>query len=543
MNASTTKRPPRRVILVMGMHRSGTSAATRVVSLLGAALGGPLIPPGIDNPKGFWELAAAVKINDKLLKGLGRTWYDMREMPANWLESPAAQEALPEIMRVIREDFRNQSLCVLKDPRLCLVAPLWIKALRASGFKVNCLFVIRDPNAVVDSLHLRNEWPRAPLFLMWVQYLMEAEAGTAHSPRAMIAYEQLVSDWRGTMARVAEDLGFPWPVDFDAAASEIDGFLESGHKNPGIDVAGPVPNPLRVLPGFVADLYSACRAIVDRKGDWSGIARLRKSFEDAADLYATHIDNLLNERWAAEAKAQKAAATLADVNSMPKIEWGERLENLDAGVANLSSRMDELLARIAGVKVQEEPAMADNARVQTLEQGLRELAGKNADTDARLSERMQPIEQRLEKLTIESAQTDAQLTERIAEIRSQMERPQREIQERLSRMEQRAGEQASALSALELRWQRRVDRQERLLQTLHRRLEQLEPTLIGRLDAAYAELCKRHDALERELPQALATKQELADRIEALTSSTSWKVTAPLRWLKMRLQPRARVIK
>jgi hypothetical protein len=532
MNASTTKQPPRRVILVMGMHRSGTSAATRVVNLLGAGLGGPLIPPGADNPKGFWELAAAVKINDDLLKGLGRTWYDMREMTANWLDSPAAQEALADIMRVIRKNFRGQPLCVLKDPRLCLVAPLWIKALKASGFKVDCLFVIRDPNAVVDSLHLRNEWPRAPLFLMWVQYLMEAEAGTTHSPRAMIAYEQLVSDWRGTMARVAEDLKFQWPVDFDVAASEIDGFLENGRKNPATDVAGSGSNPLRVLPGFVADLYSACRAIVDRKGDWSGIVRLRKSFKHAAELYATHIDNLLNERWAAEAKAQKAAATLADVNSIPKTEWCERLENLDAGVAGLSSRVDELLARTAGAKMQEEQAMSDNTHVETLGRDLEASARKVIEIDARL-------------------------TERIAEIRSQVERSQREVQERLVPMEQRVGEQASALSALELRWQRRVDRQERLLQTLHRRLEQLEPMLIGKLDAAYAELSrrndkldaayaelsKRYDALGQKLPPALAARQELADRIEALTSSTSWKVTAPLRWVKMRLQPRARVIK
>src|SRR6185312_12242151 len=87
---STTSAQSPRAILVLGMHRSGTSAVTRVLNLLGADLGSRLVAPAADNPAGFWEHADAVKINDDLLQALGRTWYDMRDMPANWLESDAA---------------------------------------------------------------------------------------------------------------------------------------------------------------------------------------------------------------------------------------------------------------------------------------------------------------------------------------------------------------------------------------------------------------------------------------------------------------------
>mgnify|MGYP001037718924 FL=1 len=87
----------KRALLIFGMHRSGTSAAARVVNLLGAELGNDLVPPGPDNPGGFWEHAEAVRINDDLLHGLGRTWYEMRGMPDGWLDSSHAKSAARRI--------------------------------------------------------------------------------------------------------------------------------------------------------------------------------------------------------------------------------------------------------------------------------------------------------------------------------------------------------------------------------------------------------------------------------------------------------------
>jgi len=50
------------------MHRSGTSVVTRILNLLGAELGHPLIEAGSDNPKGFWENWYLVQINKQILK-------------------------------------------------------------------------------------------------------------------------------------------------------------------------------------------------------------------------------------------------------------------------------------------------------------------------------------------------------------------------------------------------------------------------------------------------------------------------------------------
>ena len=71
-----------RSIIVLGMHRSGTSALTGVLSYLGADPGPSLIP-GIEgiNPKGFWEHSEIVKVHNNLLTALGSSWDDERALP------------------------------------------------------------------------------------------------------------------------------------------------------------------------------------------------------------------------------------------------------------------------------------------------------------------------------------------------------------------------------------------------------------------------------------------------------------------------------
>ena len=91
-------------LLVLGMHRSGTSALTRVLNLLGASLGDDLMPPGDDNPLGFWEHLGIVSVHEALLVALERRWDDPRPMPDDWLESEPAREAGEAIAAILRRD-------------------------------------------------------------------------------------------------------------------------------------------------------------------------------------------------------------------------------------------------------------------------------------------------------------------------------------------------------------------------------------------------------------------------------------------------------
>ena len=52
---------PRRVILVLGMHRSGTSALTTALGHLGAVLPRDPMPASADNPGGYQESRAIAR--------------------------------------------------------------------------------------------------------------------------------------------------------------------------------------------------------------------------------------------------------------------------------------------------------------------------------------------------------------------------------------------------------------------------------------------------------------------------------------------------
>ena len=60
-----------RAIIVLGMHRSGTSVFTGVLSLLGVDLGSKLMPATGANESGYWEHQEVVGVNDRLLRALG----------------------------------------------------------------------------------------------------------------------------------------------------------------------------------------------------------------------------------------------------------------------------------------------------------------------------------------------------------------------------------------------------------------------------------------------------------------------------------------
>lgn len=62
-------------VVVLGMHRSGTSALARILNLCGAYLPERLLPPRQqDNSKGYWEPMSVVQYNQRMLASLGCDW-------------------------------------------------------------------------------------------------------------------------------------------------------------------------------------------------------------------------------------------------------------------------------------------------------------------------------------------------------------------------------------------------------------------------------------------------------------------------------------
>lgn len=266
------RRPSRtahRAILVLGMHRSGTSAVTRCLNLLGVDLGKHLLPPVEgNNPKGFWENTDVVSIHEELLGALGRAWHDTRALPKNWLTSSAALDARGRLAQLIRNEFGDSSLWAVKDPRLCRFLPLWADLLDELGIGASALLVVRHPGEVAASLKKRNDLPADAAYLSWLEHLSEAEAGSRGLPRSVISYEGLLSDWQRTLTRVARDLRVEWPVPMADAEDHIAAFLDSNERHHEIATA------VSGMPEILNRLYHLLRARESGACDWKEISSL-----------------------------------------------------------------------------------------------------------------------------------------------------------------------------------------------------------------------------------------------------------------------------
>lgn len=176
----------RRLLCVLGMHRSGTSLATQLLHRCGAALG-PQLLAAMDgvNDDGFWEDSRVVELDERLLAAHGVRWHDCDPLGA------ADPQALAAIRRDAREHFAAHYSAgnaaapwLIKDPRQCRLLPFWLPLWREAGFDVCLVHVLRHPFAVAKSLQRRDRIPFEYGVLLWLVYTLDALAAAAASAPA-----------------------------------------------------------------------------------------------------------------------------------------------------------------------------------------------------------------------------------------------------------------------------------------------------------------------------------------------------------------------
>lgn len=147
----------KKMAIVLGCHRSGTSLISAALWHMGAFLGEKLLVANEENPKGFYENEAIVNFNDRLLSFLGGRW-DNPLFNGNRAIAKIPTESLSqwfdEAESLIDANFNGKRFCAIKDPRMCLLLPFWKKVLQSYGYKENEIFYVhvsRHPVEVAKS--------------------------------------------------------------------------------------------------------------------------------------------------------------------------------------------------------------------------------------------------------------------------------------------------------------------------------------------------------------------------------------------------------
>ena len=219
----------RKALLILGMHRAGTSALARVAALRGADLPEHILPPNEGNVSGYWEPQAVVDLNTRILASLDLTWDD--PFAALQLSSHTIPAAFHQQARdLILDEYGEAPLFVMKDPRCTLLQGFWADVMRSLAITVCPVVIMRPWQDVVASLMRRDGTSAESAALVYVAHGLAA--ADAHERGAsFVTYEQLLGDWRDTTDRVAREQRFTWPAG-EAAAGPIAGFLHAAASAP-----------------------------------------------------------------------------------------------------------------------------------------------------------------------------------------------------------------------------------------------------------------------------------------------------------------------
>jgi len=240
-----------RACLVLGMHRSGTSAATRVLNLLGLGLSREDdLVEGPANARGFWESRALFRLNEELLNRHGGSWDAPPVFAPRWHASPSLDDLRYRAAEKLAELYSGESW-LWKDPRNCLTVPFWLDLLPAPAF----VFVHRHPLEVARSLVARNPELRltaASGLALWERYLRSALSAIEGRPVFVTSFASLLTDSAGWCERIAPFLrreGFA--VAADRPGREIDAFLAPSLRHQiasdELDAAGELSSEQRRL--------------------------------------------------------------------------------------------------------------------------------------------------------------------------------------------------------------------------------------------------------------------------------------------------------
>jgi hypothetical protein len=396
----------RKAVVVVGMHRSGTSAMAKVLSIAGAVLPKDLIPAGRGNEAGHWESVYVANFDDQLLAKLDLRWDSPFAPRRNRRGALPLGRYKSEARQIIRDQYGDESFIVLKEPRITLLIDFWEEVLLAEGFQCSYVIMIRQPEEVAASLNARDQIERNRALLAWATYTSQADLLTRHARRIFCSYDALLENPDRVLDRIEEKLELDLPRRTKKAATEINHFLQPSlrhhHARADASKLGGELSPVSRLAAYCLDLVadrSVNEDIAALTQDWLRslddlVSPLLLVLEDQAHVAIAEADSwrALHEQFrTADAQlrselAEKdlALGALQALEDAMKLEAQRSRDNLQAAMAQEAQTRAEL--------------EQTRERLEAVEQARMEEARERAEIDAAMAQARRQAEQSLAHL-------------------------------------------------------------------------------------------------------------------------------------------------
>jgi hypothetical protein len=352
ISAAPQRRP---VVLVLGMHRSGTSLCSHVLSALGVDMADQVAPPGhaapaADNQRGHWERWEIVEFHDRILALFNRGYFTPFHdfpLPVAWWADPRVADIRREIAAFLEKRMGN-GYFGFKDPRTARLMPIWHQLANELGFAPKILFCLRNPAQVARSLHAREGLPVESGEYRWLLYVVDLFRNIRGSEFCTIEYESWFEDPAPNLRKLRDFLDLPAQqpdVDVDLAIWEIiDPELRHDDQRAG-EARQPLVRSLYKLARRAGHDLAAREQAQNIAAQFLSFQQLQGAFQRAFEQTAAIADRL--------PPVEQAAAALRDALNQRDAEVaaaGERASAAEAGLAAALAEIEAQRSRLAEIE-------------------------------------------------------------------------------------------------------------------------------------------------------------------------------------------------
>ncbi len=375
----------RACLLVLGMHRSGTSVITRVLNLGGVKLPNELMGASEANVSGHWESMKLYQFNDRLLTEFGYTWSDWKAFLWDSVEFAHRREIKLSIQRIIREEFGDVGTFVLKDPRICLLAPIYLEALEEAEINPRIVIPFRNPIEVCKSLRSRDQLLWSDAVLLWLRHVLEAEFFSRKYPRVFTRFSDVLEDWRRVYANVRKIAGSDDLYHVNEISGQVEEFIDSNLRHHDHSTEELHLSPL--MDGWVSEVYEAL--LVLRNDPDSRLAMMKM---DGVRSELRRVAGILGR---IQSDVREEAMRLSQESSDERTEWLNRIEEREKEIEDRNRRLQEMRGQVDGLRTENEQLRNEleeiNLQISSLRMQKQELIVSHAsvmDHQARLEKQL-----------------------------------------------------------------------------------------------------------------------------------------------------------
>jgi GT2 family glycosyltransferase/glycosyltransferase involved in cell wall biosynthesis/SAM-dependent methyltransferase len=395
-----------RLIVVLGMHRSGTSAVTRALQVMNVELGDKLMPAADgDNPKGFFEDTDIYALNVEMLQTLHIDWYSLAPIEDHDVANLRKMGYFIRAVELLKSKCAEKPVWAFKDPRIAKILPFWKAVFDHCQFAVSYVVTVRHPRSVAKSLAKRNGFDLEKGYLLWLEHLTTIISFTQEHSCAYVDYDQLVESPAIQVRRLAKALGLKInSAEFDRYKSE---FLDSSLRHSIYTV-----NDLgsdNSCPPLVQEIYVALLEVANQSTMGSlekpKVARWVAEFARLNSMLS-YLDRVYSQNASRVQELGKLTQQVTSLNAetMARGQWGL---DLDKVIAERDSQIVEL-----------NRTLADKAAEQGLAVARERVDLQRQIETAKLS--LERAEQELVQHTKDHSQRERELNARLIEFQDEM---------------------------------------------------------------------------------------------------------------------------